>query len=410
MNRQRKLKIIVRIGLFTLILILGTLVALVTDETEGLARVDLPDATFQTLATTAQGNVLYASATGNIEDTVEPSSINLYRSPDNGRTWQVVGPGPNTAINALTVRPGSESILYAGSAGGLLGKAESLWRSEDNGQTWHRYNLNLPANPDRMLPPITALAADPQQPEVLYVGTDGQGVYRFEENRLGYQLVGGQTLANGHIRDLVVGSAGQLYALTGGGLFMTTGEVWQPVDSLPDFPISLIARTDEPQTLLAGSASSGIYRSTNAGHTWGNRSAGLEIVPGAALRVTALAVDKQNQNSLVAATAYGLGSRIAPGHLYRSYNGGTDWVKVATLDSVVNNLTLNNSIVNAATEQGMMRYQKKYRVNLQVATSDLPALTQPTGLQALILVFTITLAGLIFLIPLDWLRRNAWFK
>jgi photosystem II stability/assembly factor-like uncharacterized protein len=384
--------------------------ALVTDETAGLARVDLPDATIQMLATTAQGNVLYAGATGITQDTDQQPSANLYRSLDNGRTWQIVGSGPNTAINALTVRPGSESILYAGSAGGPLGKSESLWRSEDNGQTWHRYNLNLPANPDRMLPPITALAADPRQPEVLYVGTDGQGVYRFEGNRLGYQLVGGQTLANGHVRDLVVGSAGQLYALTGGGLFVITGDVWQPVDSLPDFPISLIARADEPQTMLAGSASSGIYRSTDAGHTWDNRSAGLEIIPGTALRVTALAVEKQNQNSLVAATAYGVGSRIAPGHLYRSHNGGTDWVKVATLDSVVNNLTLNNGIVHAATELGMMRYEKRYRVNLQAATSDLPALTHPTGLQVLILVFTITLAGLVFLIPLERLRRRTWLK
>ena len=143
-------------------------------------------------------------------------------------------------------------------------------------------------------------------------------------------MVGGQTLANEHVRDLVVGSAGQLYALTGGGLFMISGEVWQPVDSLPDFPISLIVRADEPQTMLAGSASSGIYRSTDAGHTWDNLSKSLEIIPGAALRITALAADRQNPNSLVAATAYGLGSRIAPGHMYRSYNGGTDWVKVAT--------------------------------------------------------------------------------
>ena len=246
------------------------------------------------------------------------------------------------------------------------------------------------------------------------MGTDGQGVYRVEQNRLGYELVGGQTLTNGHVRELVVGPAGQLFALTGDGLFVTTGDTWQPVESLPDFPISLLVTGANQAMLYAGSASSGLYRSSDGGQSWETLNIGLELVPGAALRVTALAVDEQNPPSLVVATAYGIGRQIAPGHLYRSEDSGAHWLKIATLEHTVNHLTLNNGVILAATDKGVMRYGKTYRVNLEDASSaaltELPSLARPSGLQGLILLLTITLAGLILLIPLDRLLSSGWLK
>lgn len=409
MNKKRIVKWVIKVTLFTLILIGGTLMALVTDEEEGLARVDLPDSSFHSLAPAGGGTVLYAGA-----ESQTAESGGLYRSLDNGRNWQIMGPGPQAAITTLTARPGSEAILYAGGAGGPLAAAQNLWRSEDNGRTWQRFNLTLPANPDGLLPPVTALATDPNQPGVLYVGADGQGVYRLEENRLGYELVGGLTLANGHVRELVVGPGGQLYALTGGGLFVYNKASWQPVEALPEFPVSLLIAPAEEPRLYAGGASGGIYRSNDGGESWQTINTGVEIIPGAALRVTALAVDEQSQNSLAAATAYGIGRAIAPGHLYRSDDGGTHWVKIATLESQVNHLTLNNGTILAATEKGVLRYGKSYQLNLETASpatlTDLPALARPSGLQSLILLLTLTLAGLVFVIPLDRLLRGKWFN
>jgi photosystem II stability/assembly factor-like uncharacterized protein len=246
------------------------------------------------------------------------------------------------------------------------------------------------------------------------VGTDGQGVYRLAENRLGYELVGGLTLANGHVRELVVGPAGQLYALTGGGLFVNTGASWQPIESLPEFPVSLLVTPAEEAWLYAGGASGGIYRSGDGGASWQTVNTGLEIIPGAALRVTALAVDKHNHASLAAATAYGVGRAIAPGHLYRSDDGGTHWVKIAALESQVNDLTLNNGLILAATDKGVLRYGKSYQLNLETASpaalTDLPSLARPSGLQSLILLLTLTLAGLVLVIPLDRLLQGQWFN
>ena len=409
MNRKRLVKWVIKVTLFTLILTGGTLMALVTDEEEGLARVDLPDSSLHSLTPAGSCMVLFA---GTLADTA--GSASLYRSLDNGRNWQIMGSGPDATITTVAARPGSEAILYAGGAAGPLATGRNLWRSEDNGRTWQPYNLNLPANPDGLLPTVTVLATDPNQPDVLYVGTDGQGVYRLAENRLGYELVGGLTLANGHVRELVVGPAGQLYALTGGGLFVHTGASWQPVEVLPEFPISLLVTPAEGPRLYAGGASGGIYRSDDGGESWQTVNTGLEIIPGAALRVTALAVDEQNQNSLAAATAYGVGRGIAPGHLYRSDDGGTHWIKIAALESLVNHLTLNQGIILAATDKGVLRYGKSYQLNLETASpatlTDLPSLARPSGLQSLILLLTLTLAGLVLVIPLDRLLRGQWFN
>ena len=85
---RRILNLIARIGLFTLILILATMVAPMTDETEGLALADLSGASVRAMDTSAYGDVLYAGLTGG------PQPAGIYRSDDNGHTWQLISSGP----------------------------------------------------------------------------------------------------------------------------------------------------------------------------------------------------------------------------------------------------------------------------------------------------------------------------
>lgn len=404
MKKIQVLKLIIRLVLFSLILILGTMIALVVNETPGLALVDLNDVSVQTIATAAQGNVLYAGVAGTSQ------SSGLYRSLDNGHTWQLAGSLPQPTVNALTVRPDNRSVLYAGGPGGPMATTNNLWRSEDGGQSWRKYNLNLPANPQYQLPAVTSLAVDPNRPDVLYVGTDGQGVYRFEESRLGYELVGGVSMYNGHIRSLVIGPDSRLYALTPEGLFTTQDDVWQKLEALPELAISLAIAPDKPQTLYAGSASSGLYRSLDGGQSWERLNQGLDMPPGAALRVTALAIDPENPGHLALATAYGLGSQLGPGHLYESHNAGDHWDKVADLESLVTNLTISNDVIHAVTANGMRQYGESTGVSAEPVSAtplgELRTLIHPSGTQILILVLTLGLAALALLAPIDWLMRR----
>jgi photosystem II stability/assembly factor-like uncharacterized protein len=401
MKKKRSLNLIARIGLFFLILGLGTLAALVMGETKGLALADLSGASVQAVATTLQDQVWYAG----LSDGPQPTGI--YRSDDRGLTWQMVNSGPGLPVNALAVHPANESVLYAGTAGGPLTTATSVWRSDDGGQTWHKFFLSLPANPYRLVPAVTALAVDPQQPEVLYVGTDGQGVYRFDEKRLGYELLGGLSLYNAYVKDVVIGPDSQIYALTNNGLFVTRGDSWQKLESLPEVAVSLAVAPSDPQTLYAGCPSSGAYRSTDGGQTWESISHGLGIVPGVALRVTALAVDEWDSQRVVAGTAYGLGSRLAGQGIYESRDGGHHWTKVGDADGLVKRLITADGAIYAATTTGLRRYGNLSEPAPTISLSDLRRLASPTANQVLILSLTVGLAIVALLGRLEWITGRV---
>ncbi|UCC86420.1 MAG: hypothetical protein JSV81_16435 [Anaerolineales bacterium] len=396
MKKIRVLNLIVRIGLFALILSVGTMAALVTGEEPGLALADLSGASVQAVVTTAHGNVVYAGLIGG------PQPTGIYRTDDNGRTWQIVSSGPGVAVNALAVHPANDSVVYAGTSGGPAATTHSLWRSVNGGQTWHSFTLDLPTDAYGMIPTVTALAVDPAQPRVLYVGTDGQGVYRFDEGRNSYELIGGVSLYNAHVNGLVIGPDSRVYALTNDGLFFTDGYDWQKLESLPELAVSLAVAPSDPQTLYAGGASTGAFRATDGGQAWERITNGLEMVPGAALRVTALSVDDQDSNHVVVATAYGVGSRIARGAVYESNDAGLTWIKLAEADGVVINLTFNQGIVYAATANGLSRYGEPRTTAPAISLPDLRPLADPTGVQMLILVLTIALSGLALVGRREW--------
>jgi len=255
-----------------------------------------------------------------------------------------------------------------------------------------------------MIPTVTALATDRNQPGVLYVGTDGQGVYRFDEGRNSYELVGGIALYNAHVTGLVAGPDSRLYALTSDGLFATDGNAWQKLDTLPELAVSLAVAPSDPQILYGGGSSTGAFRSTDGGRTWEQRGSGLDMIPGAALRVTAIAVDEQDPNRVVLGTAYGLGSQLARGGVYESRNAGANWVKLADADNVVTSLTLHQDVVYAATSSGLARYGATAApAPVNLPAPDLDKLADPTGVQVLILVLTLALAGLVLVGRAEWI-------
>jgi len=401
MKKIRVLNLIARFTLFAVILSLGTTTALITGETEGLALADLSGASVRAVATSTGGDVVYAGMIGGLQPT------GIYRSDDNGRIWQVVSSGPGVAINALAVHAANDEVLYAGTAGGSAATTNSLWRSNNAGQTWHKFTLGLPTDSYGMTPTVNALAVDPNQPGVLYVGTDGQGVYRFDEGRNSYELIGGLSLYNAHVNGLVISPDSLVYALTSDGLFVTGGDVWQRLESLPELSVSLAVAPNDPQTLYAGSASTGAYRATDGGQTWERISSGLDLIPGAALRVSALAVDEQNPNHLVAATAYGVGSQLARGGIYQSADAGLHWNQLAEADGVVMNLTINQGVVYAATANGLARYGEPNQPAPAISLPDLRPLTNPSGVQMLILVLTVALAGLALLGRAEWVPGRS---
>jgi len=97
------------------------------------------------------------------------SSSGLYRSSDGGLQWSRVGNSTfptRVRLQAVALSPGAPNLVYVGTDRGV-------YRSEDDGNTWAAANDGLPANAD-----ISALVVDPQSPENVYAGTNGNGIVR----------------------------------------------------------------------------------------------------------------------------------------------------------------------------------------------------------------------------------------
>lgn len=399
---MKALQLVTRLVIFGLILALGTTTALVAGESQGMALSSLSNTSVQAVARVSQGDGLYVALDGG----TQPAGI--YASEDNGLTWRMVSSGPGSALKALAVHPTQPNVVYAGTSGGPAIDTASLWRSNDGGVTWHRFTIGMPADTYGNVPAVTALAVKNSEPDVLYVGTAGQGVYRFDMQRNGYELVGGISMVDAHVRSLVLGPQDRLYAITSQGAFFTDGGAWQPLARVPEQPASLAVAPNDAQTLFIGGTSTGVYRTTDGAATWELVGEGITVLPGAALRVTALGIDEQDGNRVVAATALGLGGRLVGDALYQSDNNGASWTKVAEVQGIVTQLAVDGGVIYAAGANGLARYGASAE---QPATSfagvNWAGLTNPTGVQVLILVLTIALAGLALTWRRDWLvRRN----
>ncbi len=384
-------KLLFRFGLFIAVLVVGTITALMIDETESLALTDLSQSSVWAIILSPDQKAIYS----NFVDKDRRGRV--YRSDDNGQTWQNISLEPGLMFNAFAAHPINDNVLFGGTAGGPLGETNNVWRSDDAGQTWHNFNLSLPASPQRIVPAVTALAVAPNHPEILYVGTAGHGVYRFNEGQIGYELVGGISLYAAHVRTLIATTDSRLYALTNSGLFMNSGAQWQKIDSLPGVPLSVAAAPSNPRCLYASNSLGGAYRSNDGGETW--ETIGHELkIGGLLLKITTLDVDPDNPNHIVAATAYSL----QPTGIYESYSGGQKWVKIGNTKSLAEQLIFNQGIILARTEQGLERLgqttgqtEAEPRLAKSLDSSDI--LTRPTGGQLIIMALTIGLSGLALL-------------
>jgi photosystem II stability/assembly factor-like uncharacterized protein len=94
-----------------------------------------------------------------------------------GTVWTPIGPSPideggngdNGLVTAIAPHPTNPNILYIGTAGG------GVWKSEDQGKHWtplfdRQMSLAIGEN--------AALAIDPSNPDTIYAGTSGRLIFR----------------------------------------------------------------------------------------------------------------------------------------------------------------------------------------------------------------------------------------
>ncbi|MFM7328021.1 MAG: WD40/YVTN/BNR-like repeat-containing protein [Bacteroidota bacterium] len=263
-----------------------------------------------------------------------------------------IGPIGNRISCAIGL-PGNDLVYFAGAATG------GLWRTTDGGLSWK------PLMDDKSVASVSALAAAPSDPQVIYAGTGesfirsnvsiGNGVYRSTDGGDSWQHIGldntgriSRILVHPNNPDVVfVAAVGHAYApQKERGLYKSSdgGKTWKQVLFVDENTgiSDMVMDPSNPRILFAGAwqlslrtwnrtsggPGSGLFQSVDGGDTW-TRLKGNGLPTGAVGKI-ALTMSAADPNRVYALIETGdglesIGGKPESGELWRSDNKGKSW-------------------------------------------------------------------------------------
>lgn len=259
----------------------------------------------------------------------------VQRADESALSFDWIERGPTNVggrTRSLLIDPQNRDHLLAGAVSG------GIWRSSDRGQSWAMVDDWLPSLA------IGCLAADPQNPDILYAGTGegffngdavgGAGLLRSTDRGTSWELLPA-TAAWGNVCRVDVSRQDSQLLLAGlryGGIYRSTdgGEDWTQVRSAQGSFYVEFDPSDDQKAVAHVLDHSGdwIHRaaySEDGGMTWAN-AAGLEELFGFGSRIE-LAYAPSNPSIVYASVA------MDDGVIWRSEDGGRSYTKKTTTGS-----------------------------------------------------------------------------
>ncbi|MFQ6109731.1 MAG: WD40/YVTN/BNR-like repeat-containing protein, partial [Candidatus Aminicenantales bacterium] len=292
------------------------------------------------------------------------------QSPFKGLKWRFIGPEIMSGrVTDVDVPEGSRYTIYAASASG------GVWKTTNEGTTWEPIFEEAPSTS------IGDIATAPSEPNIIWVGTGeanifrssmaGCGVYKSEDAGKTWQhmgLAGTHTIARIIIHpknpDIVyVAASGHEWTHNEErGVFKTTdgGKTWEKVLYIDEKTgaIDLVMDPTDPDVLYASmwnrirrrwsdprpGPGDGIFKTTDGGKTWKRLTRGLP--PSEVTGRIGIDIARTNPRVIYAfidnheiirrpkkgeRDSYGrpMGPVIKGAEVYRSDDGGGNWVKVS---------------------------------------------------------------------------------
>jgi hypothetical protein len=242
-------------------------------------------------------------------ESLEDRTLLSSSLPLSPTSWTALGPAPVSGssgrIAAIAADPSNANVIYIGAAGG------GVFKTTDGGNTWTPLTDHVTDAAGNPVPMFTgALAVAPSNDNVVYAGT-------------GEANMGPSKLAIS--RDNVYYGEGILKSTDAGATWTLEGQ--------SDFNRRTISRIvvdpSDPNTVYAAvgalatnglPGNTGIWKSTDGGSTWTDLTTGISTTAA----FSDLAMDPANHLILYAAVGDPNGSDPANG-LYETTDGGTTW-------------------------------------------------------------------------------------
>jgi photosystem II stability/assembly factor-like uncharacterized protein len=240
------------------------------------------------------------------------SSAGLYSSNDGGKSWTgVMIGGESSPCRALAIDPFNPNVMYVGQDG------RGLFKSSDGGGDWQAVNAGLVVSADSW---ISDIKIDPNAPDILYAAIHGSGVVKSTNaGMLWVQVIAGYAATGTVATQIIVSkkTSGVLcFGTEAGEIFRSSnrGRSWSPTRQGPVSGLvrSFAAHTVNREMIFAGSES-GILVSSDFGMGWKPLAPTQMTV--AATPVTAPTSDDS--------TLYAFGQGVG---VQKSSDGGMTWI------------------------------------------------------------------------------------
>jgi photosystem II stability/assembly factor-like uncharacterized protein len=137
----------------------------------------------------------------------------LYRSRYGGKDWRPVGHRlDDQSVLTMIARPAPNSeegasVLY-------LGATRGAYRSYDEGNTVEPWGQGLEGIS------VTAIVFDPKDPQTMFVGTAGAGLFTSVDGGDTWQPIGPPELAEEVVETMAWGPTGELFVASAGGVWL----------------------------------------------------------------------------------------------------------------------------------------------------------------------------------------------
>lgn len=212
----------------------------------------------------------------------------VFRSLDGGKSFEIINNGlQNYVVLTIAVHPDYPSTIYLGTAGGL-------YVSEDNGEHWEwSRNGFPPIEPYGWSAPITSLAIDPSNPEIIFAGVGDSLRHRFGQ--------------------------GEIYKSEDGGEHWSIANTGSPSLHSEAIIYSILVHPQRSNEVFV-STDYGVYRSRDGGVNWEPRNVGLP-------HTNARKLIMDPTDPMVLYLTINSPPNEAPwqGGVYKSIDGGNSW-------------------------------------------------------------------------------------